>query len=113
MGRLIALAWLLTATRAFADTPCPTVTSSASILSVNVSGNPPALIAMAYWDFETSFLTVNFAGNYSRMFIGVPRSAIQSGKIAWSTLLTYHEALMQERSVCPILYPNNLPIWTR
>jgi hypothetical protein len=82
------------------------------MVSIEVLASPVPVI-VAVWDFYTNCLTVSFSDGTSRMFINVPKTVAIAGKINWNQLLTYHEALMQERSVCPILTETNSAIWTR
>jgi hypothetical protein len=101
---IAALAW----TPAMAQlTPCPTVSNGVSILSVNVVG-APAPVGFSGYDIETGYLTVSYTNSQSQMFVGVPKSFAQSGKVQYANLHQFHQAIMQERSTCPILYQGPL-----
>jgi hypothetical protein len=107
-----ALLLLLWCAPALADTPCPTVSNGVSILYVNVV-NAPLPVSFAGYDMETSYLTVTFTDRTSRLFVGVPRGAVMGAQIQWSNVSHYHQAIMQERSTCPLVTENNLPIWAQ
>ena len=106
---LRAALWLaISAAPALAQlTPCPSVSNGVSILSVRIS-NPPAPVGFAGYDLETGYLTVSFSNGHSRMFVGVPQTMVQSGTVQWANLTHYRQAIMQERSTCPILYQGPL-----
>lgn len=111
MTRIAALLVLL-ATPAFAGTPCPQVSNGASILSVNIVSAPQP-VAYAGYDLETAYLTVTFTSQTSQMFIGVPRRMVKGAQIQWANISGYPPAVMQEKSTCPLLTENNLPIWSQ
>lgn len=106
-----ALLWLLLAGPAIASTPCPTVSTGVSILSVNIVG-APLPVGFAGLDLETGYLTISFTNGTAQMFIGVPQGAVQGFQMQWASLSSYHQAIMQQRSTCPLLNSNGLPIWS-
>lgn len=95
----LLLAWPIFA---FADTPCPQVSTGVSILQVQIL-NPPLPVSFASYDLETSYLTLTYLDRTSRMFIAVPRGLVQSGRVQYANIAHFHQAVMQERSVCPLL----------
>jgi hypothetical protein len=113
MTRIAALLALL-AMPALADTPCPTVSNGVNILSVNIVG-APLPVAFAGLDLETGYLTVTFVNRSSQMFIGVPQGLVQGFQTQWASISNFPQALMQEKSTCPLLQETAQvkPIWTR
>lgn len=109
-AQYLILAGLLLAAPALADTPCPMVSDNVSILSVNVV-NAPQPVSYSGLDLETSYLTVTFTNRTSQMFFPVPVGLVQGAfQTQWTTLLQFSQALMQERSTCPLLSETNLPL---
>jgi hypothetical protein len=111
MRRIAALLGLL-ATPALANTPCPTVSNGVNILSVNIVG-APLPVTFAGLDLETNYLTVTFINRSSHMFIGVPLGLVQGNQTQWLTIARFPQAIMQEKSTCPLLAANNLPLQTQ
>jgi hypothetical protein len=109
--RIAALLALL-ATPAFCQTPCPQVSNNVSILSVNIVG-APLPVSFAGLDLETGFLFVTFTNRTSQMFIGVPQGLVQGFQTQWTSISGFPQAIMQEKSACPLLTENNLPIWSQ
>jgi hypothetical protein len=103
---------LLLAGQAHAQTPCPGVSDNVSILSVNIVGAPKP-VGFAGLDLETNYLTVSFYDRTAQMFIGVPRGLVQRFETQWTALTRYPQAIMQERSTCPLLQETQkvIPIW--
>jgi hypothetical protein len=112
MSRWFATAGLFVCcwTAALGQTNCPTVSDNVSILSVNIVGAPMP-VGFAGLDLKTHYLTVSFFNQTSRMFIGVPRGLVQGFQTQWSSLAQFPQAIMQEKSTCPLLTENNIPIW--
>lgn len=83
-------------------TLCPMVSDNVSLLSVNIV-NAPAPVQSAYLDLETNYLFIFYAGQINAMFIGVPRSVVQGPTTQYSSIKGFHQAIMQEKSACPLL----------
>lgn len=105
----LAAALLLLSVPALGQTPCPSVSDNVSLLPVNIV-NAPKPISYAALDLETDYLFISYSDRSGQMLIGVPRGMVQSGQVQWANLTRFPSAIMQERSTCPLLTQNNVPI---
>jgi hypothetical protein len=87
------------------------VSNGVSVVPVRIV-NAPAPIVYAGRDLETDYLFITFSKRSSRVFLGVPRRVFQYQPVQWVNIAIHTQALMQEGSPCPLLYENNLPIWS-
>jgi hypothetical protein len=110
---LICLLSIATCKAAWGDTACPTVSNNIENLSVSVTGAPSA--GQGFYDPTTGGLTFQPVGpgNRAHYFVGVPRALVVGHQyMPWVTLRAYPEALVQEKSNCPILLQNGKPLLT-
>lgn len=115
MAKFVALLFvvLLCAFQAHADTPCGSVSNNIESLSVSVTGAPSS--GQGFYDPTTGGLIFQpvGAGNRARYFVGVPKSLVIGHQyMPWVTLKAFPEALVQEKSNCPLLLQNGRPLLT-
>lgn len=110
--RIVVMLLALSSASYAQTTPCPTIVDNISVMSVVVTGSPQP-IQTANYDLARNNLTVIYPSQNAVIFVAVPRSLVQSGKISWAVLNGYHPGLMQNRSVCPLLTQDNKILETR
>lgn len=108
-----SIAFLLMTTAAQAQTLCPSVSNNISVIPVYLTGTPQPL-DYAQYDLTTHYLTVAYMTKANQMLVGVPINAIQGrATVPWVSVQNYPSAIMQERSTCPILTEDGVPIWVQ
>jgi hypothetical protein len=106
-----ALAAISAVLPAHAQTPCPMVSDEVSVLSVVIIGAPQPVLFSTY-DIPKLNLWLQFSDQTYRFFMGVPQTEIR-GTANWSVISRHHQALMQERSPCPLLSESGPPLQPR
>lgn len=98
--------------RAQAETACPTVSTNVSVVNAFITGSPIP-IGLATYDQTTLGLSIQFAGpgNKAIYLVGVPKQLIIGrASTPWASIRSYPEALVQDRSPCPVLSATGSPI---
>jgi hypothetical protein len=91
-------------------TPCPTVSDGSRILPVTITGAPIPTYYGSF-DLNTSYLFISYQNGTAEMLTGIPQGLIVGHyTVPWAAIYRYPSALMQERSICPLLSATNTPL---